>query len=61
LNPLKNIYVQIFNATTPEEKIYAIDKALNVVHQRNDLAAMFIEGGTSTLLKIASQGGYSPN
>jgi hypothetical protein len=59
LKPLKNKYVDIFNAKSPEEQLYAIDKALNIIHQRNDLAAMFIEGGTKTLLKIASQGGYS--
>lgn len=61
LNPLKKQYIAIFNAKTPEEQLYAIDKALNIIHQRNDLAAMFIEGGTKTLLKIASQGGYSPD
>lgn len=61
LEPLKKQYIAIFNAKSPEEQLYAIDKALNVIHQRNDLAAMFIEGGTRTLLKIASQGGYSPD
>jgi hypothetical protein len=58
LKPLHNIYALIFNAKTPEEKLYACDKALNVVHQRNDLAEMFVEGGTSTLNAVASQGGY---
>jgi len=56
--PLERIYELIFNAKTPEEKLYACDKALNVVHQRNDLAALFVEGGSKTLLKIATQGGY---
>ena len=59
MEPLQKIYDQIFNANTPEEKLYACDKALNVVHQRSDLAAMFVEGGTSTLTKIALQGGYN--
>jgi hypothetical protein len=59
LEPLKRIYSVIFNAKTPEEKFYACDKALNVVHQRSDLASMFVEGGSSTLSAIASQGGYS--
>jgi hypothetical protein len=59
LNPLHKIYVLIFNADTPEEKLYACDKALNVVHQRNDLASLFVEGGSATLNAIASQGGYS--
>lgn len=58
LDPLKRIYGNIFNAKTPEDKLYAIDKALNVVHQRSDLAAMFVEGGTATLNAVANQGGY---
>lgn len=59
LPPLKKLYSVIFNANTPEEKLYACDKALNVVHQRSDLAAMFVEGGTATLTAVANQGGYS--
>ena len=59
LEPLKNIYVTIFNSKTPEEKLYACDKALNVVHQRGDLASMFVEGGITTLNQIADQGGYN--
>lgn len=59
LEPLRKLYVVIFNAKTPEEKLYACDKALNVVHQRGDLAAMFVEGGVSTLNAIANQGGYT--
>lgn len=58
LEPLKRIYDLIFNALTPEEKLYACDKALNVVHQRGDLAAMFVEGGVETLNDIMEQGGY---
>ena len=59
LEPLKQCYGQIFNAETPEEKLYAIDKALNIVHQRSDLASLFIEGGTFTLRAIFNQGGYT--
>jgi hypothetical protein len=59
LPKLEAIYPSIFNAKTDEEKLYAIDKALNVVHQRNDLAAMFVEGGTKTLTQVANQGGYT--
>jgi len=59
IKPLQNIYSLIFNAETPEAKLYACDKALNVVHQRNDLAAMFVEGGQTTLTQIANQGGYN--
>jgi hypothetical protein len=59
LDPLKRLYGVIFNANTPEEKLYACDKALNVVHQRSDLASMFVEGGSATLEAVANQGGYS--
>ena len=59
LPKLENLYVKIYNADTPEKKIFFIDQALNVVHQRSDLANMFVEGGSSTLTTIANQGGYT--
>jgi hypothetical protein len=59
LPKLESIYPLIFNAKTDEEKLYACDKALNVIHQRNDLASMFVEGGSKTLLDVARQGGYT--
>jgi hypothetical protein len=59
LPKLEEIYPLIFNAKTDEEKLYACDKALNVIHQRNDLAAMFVEGGSKTLSDVARQGGYT--
>ena len=59
LPKLEKIYPAIFNAKTDEEKLYACDKALNVIHQRNDLASMFVEGGSKTLMLIANQGGYT--
>ena len=42
-----------------QERLQIVDRMLNVVHQRGDLAAMFIQGGTATLNKIMSQGGYT--
>jgi GNAT superfamily N-acetyltransferase len=59
LPKLEKLYYDIFNANTPEDKLYACDKALNIIHQRSDLAAMFVEGGTVTLNYIANQGGYT--
>ncbi len=59
LKPLENLALKLYAAETPEEKLLIVDRMLNVVHQRSDLAAMFIEGGTATLTKIANQGGYS--
>ena len=37
LDPLKNIYPIIFNAKTPEEKLYAVDKALMATLNQNAL------------------------
>jgi len=36
------------------DKLYWIDRILNVVHQRSDLAAWFVEGGRKTLQELAS-------
>jgi len=59
LPKLEKIYTEIYNADSAETQLYAVDKALNVIHQRSDLANMFVEGGSSTLLSIANQGGYT--
>ena len=59
LPKVENLYSSIFNAKNDEEKLYAIDKVLNVIHQRNDFASMFVEGGSKTLLDVARQGGYT--
>ena len=58
LKPLQALALRLYAASTGEDKIHVIDRMLNVVHQRSDLADMFVEGGTATLNKIASQGGY---
>jgi len=41
-------------ARTPEEKVVIIDQILNVAHQTSDLAAWFIEGGSSALSQLSS-------
>lgn len=38
---------------TPEEKIVVIDKMLNVVHQRSDLASWFVKGGSQALSQLS--------
>jgi hypothetical protein len=57
LPKLEALYPALYNEQDPERLLYIIDKVLNVVHQRSDLATVFIEGGTKTLLKIAD---YQP-
>lgn len=58
LPKLEAIYPKIVKAETAEDKLQWVDRALNVIHQRSDLANMFVQGGSSTLLKISMQGGY---
>ena len=43
----------LFQTTSYEQKLLIVDQILNVVHQRGDLAALFIEGGTSSLNQLA--------
>lgn len=52
---LHGAYALILRASTPEETLLAVDKALNVVHQRSDLASWFVEGGTKTLNEVSDQ------
>lgn len=59
LKPLQALALKLYNAENAEQKIHIIDRMLNVVHQRSDLAAMFVQGGSATLRKIADQGGYA--
>lgn len=58
LPKVEKLYDPLFNAKTPDEIISVMDRILNVVHQRSDFAEFFVQGGTKTLDRIASQGGY---
>lgn len=58
MKPLEALFVRLFLAETDEEKLMTLDRVFNVVHQRGDLAAMFISGGVNTLNRISTQGGY---
>lgn len=59
LPQLERLYTPLFRASTAEEQLYAVDRVLNVIHQRSDLASLFVRGGQQTLTRIANQGGYS--
>ena len=52
LRPLGDIVAKLIRAKTAEEKLLLIDRALNVVHQRGDIAAVFVEGGRETLNRL---------
>jgi hypothetical protein len=45
--------VKALLAETDEAKLFAIDRMLNIAHQRSDLAAWFVEGGSMTLSEVS--------
>jgi hypothetical protein len=53
LKPLWNIALKLAESNNDEEKLMLIDQMLNVVHQRGDLAALFIEGGSGALTQLS--------
>lgn len=52
LNPLWKLAFQLTSASTAEEKLVIITQMLDVVHQRGDLAALFVEGGSSAMSQL---------
>lgn len=53
MDKMRNYSIEALAAETPEEKIVAVDKILNVVHQRSDLASWFVEGGSNSLSELS--------
>jgi len=53
LKPLEDLLVELLRASTPEEKLLIIDRMLNVVHQRSDIADWFVEGGSHALGQLS--------
>lgn len=56
LPKLWEIVSEFPRAKTPEERLLLIDRMLNVVHQRGDLAALFVEGGSKSLSQLSGMG-----
>ena len=54
LQPLEELLAELLRASTPEEKLLIIDRMLNVVHQRSDIADWFVEGGSHALAQLSS-------
>ena len=54
LKPLWNIITKIDDNTSKGEKLIAINRCLDVAHQRGDLASAFIEGGRQTCSQISN-------
>lgn len=55
LKPLFKLIKELEENTTPEQQIVTINKVLDVIHQRGDLASAFIEGGSKTLYGISNE------
>lgn len=53
MDPLRDIATNIMAAKTPEEKLVLCDKALNVIHMRGDIAALFVKGGSKALSDVS--------
>jgi len=53
LDKLKKLAGDIMEESDYEKKLILIDQILNVVHQRSDLASMFIQGGRGALSQLS--------
>ena len=53
LDPLNKKLSELRKIGIPEKKLKKIDEILNVVHQRSDIAGMFIEGGSRALSQLS--------
>jgi hypothetical protein len=53
LPAIEQLAAQLYGETSPEQKVVTIDKILNVVHQRSDLASWFVEGGSRALSDLS--------
>jgi GNAT superfamily N-acetyltransferase len=56
LKPLSQYELQLRQAKTSEQKLQIIDRILNIIHQRSDLAGWFVQGGRATLNRLAGTG-----
>ena len=54
IKPIRNILAKLEVSAPVSEKIVAINKVLDVIHQRGDLASAFIEGGRKSCLDISN-------
>lgn len=56
LEPLQKLLIKLRNISDENigEKIITIDKMLNVVHPRSDLAELFVQGGSNALANLSA-------
>lgn len=55
IKPIGNILSELSPKSTPEDKLLIINRCLDVIHCRGDLASTFIQGGRATCSKISGQ------
>ena len=55
LGPMRSLAIELLAAETAEQKLQLIDRMFNVTHARGDLSGLFVEGGISTLNKLAGK------
>ena len=53
LPAIMQLTTQLYGEDDPDIKLQLIDKILNVVHQRSDLASWFIQGGSQALSDLS--------
>lgn len=56
LKPLLKLLSELKKQEKPENRLVTIDKILNVVHQRSDIAYWFVEGGSNALSQLSGYG-----
>lgn len=53
LKPLQTLALELNRTSDHNQMVVVIDKMLNVVHQRSDMAGWFVQGGSSALSDIS--------
>lgn len=53
LKPLEDLLSELLRAKEDSEKVMLVDRMLNVVHQRSDIANWFVEGGSRALAQLS--------
>lgn len=55
LEPLWKIFEEYDESLPPEKVLVLVNRALDVYHQRGDMASIFIQGGSKALSRIAEE------
>ena len=61
LRPLQELVSDLMRADTAEKELVIVDKMLNVVHMRSDIASWFVQGGSTALSSLSGYIGDENN